>query len=242
MSLVREQVEKIFVITILLDDPDKWMPICFKDDWRRFYKYNFLVLEEERKYLSRFQVDREKREKILENLTALAQMSDSEKELIEHKHLRPGETKPAHLAGVEVPKFPTPAEAVGNIADASIREYLVRWHKEYEFLCGYSHVGLDKLQITALWYTKNNISEEDKWAFLSKEILIPAVSTSYVAAASACTESWRYLKRYDSDLSKSDTFLEAILSLWDDLRNQSLLGIVFWDIHAKDVLPPLIGI
>jgi phosphoglycerate-specific signal transduction histidine kinase len=90
MSLVREQIEKVFVISLLLDDPDKWIPIYFKDDLRRFYKYQFLVLEEERKSLPRFQVDKDKREKILENLKNNADLSDLEKELIEHKFTQPG--------------------------------------------------------------------------------------------------------------------------------------------------------
>lgn len=241
MSLVREQIEKVFVISLILDDPGKWIPIYFKDDWRRFYKYQFLVLEEERNSLPRFQVDKDKREKILENLKNNADLSDLEKELIEHKFTQPGVSRPAHLASVEIPQFPAPREAAEKVIDSTTKEFLLRWHKEYEYVCGYSHVGLEKLQVISMQRVRNRLSEEAKKKFVNNEIVQPAITMSYLATASACTEAWKYLKQYDLDLSKSDEFLDAILTFWDKLRKQSLWGIVFWEIHARIVLPPIIG-
>lgn len=241
MSLVREQIEKVFVISLILDDPERWIPIYFKDDWRRFYKYQFLVLEEERKSLPRFQVDKDKREEILQNLKANADLSGSEKELIEHKFTNPGVTKPAHLASVEIPQFPAPREAVEKISDSTSKEFLLRWHKEYEYVCGYSHVGFEKLQVISMQRVRNRLTEEDKRRFVNNEVVQPAITMSYLATASSCTEAWKYLRQYDLDLSKSDGFLDAALSFWDTLREQSLWGIVFWEIHAKNIVPPIIG-
>lgn len=43
MSLVREQIEKVYVVALILDDPAKWIEIYFKDDWRRLYKHEVLL-------------------------------------------------------------------------------------------------------------------------------------------------------------------------------------------------------
>lgn len=241
MSLVREQVEKVFVITLILDDQQKWIPIYFKDDWRRFYEYEILLNDEERKNLQRHQVDKNKQQKIIDVLRDNAKLSKPEVEYIEHRYNKPGTPLPAHLKGSEVPEFPTPGKVKDNMTDKSSEPFLNRWPKEYKHICGYSHVGLDKLQVKSMGVVTNNISDEHKKIFLEREIILPTISISYIATASACTESWKYLRTYDADLSKGDSFLEAIFNFWDSLREQSLLGKVFWNIHAKTILPQIIG-
>jgi hypothetical protein len=47
MSLAREQIEKMFVVALLLEDPDRWTNAYLRDDWRRRYE-RFLLERSER--------------------------------------------------------------------------------------------------------------------------------------------------------------------------------------------------
>jgi hypothetical protein len=239
MSLVREQVEKIFVISLILDDYQRWMWTYFQDDWIKLLNFKFLTEAEETKDLPRFAGWKEDLEKRLAFLKDYSQVSDSVKELAEHKFNNPGVARPAHLAGVEIPQFPTPRVAIEKIADADTKQFLMRWHKEYVYLCGYSHIGSSKLMTSSI--QKTRLSEENKKEYVQRELVMPAVELSYIAVASMCSEAWNYLIGFDGDLSKSDEFLEAIFDFWDELKNLSLKGNLFWNIRAKNILPPLIG-
>src|SRR5688572_28625471 len=233
-SLTREQVEKVFVLTLLLDNPAKWIPVYFKDDWRRLYKFLYLTEANETCKLPRYASWQVDLYGMLEKMRVNAGVSDKEKELIEHKYNNPGVAKPAHLAGVEVPVFPMPREVVDCITNQAKADALLRWHKEYEFLCGYSHVGLDKFSLNSVRKTK--LSDGDKKEFFENELLFSTFYLSCIAGASICTEAWRYISTFDSDLSKSGEFLEAILGLWTTLRETSLKGKLFWDVHAANIL------
>lgn len=169
----------------------------------------------------------------------VSKVSDAEKELIEHRHNNPGVAKPAHLNGVNLPVFPTPGKVPDKIVDVQLKEFLLRWHKEYEFICGYNHVGLEKMFVSSLLQVKG-IGDEDKRTAIEKEIIMPAVVLSYLAMASACSIAWKYLIKYDNNLKNSVEFLDAIMQFWDEMRELSLLGKVFWDIYVKDVFPRII--
>jgi len=238
-SLTREQIEKVFVLTLILDDPSKWIPIYFKDDWRRLYKFLYLTEAEERSKLLRYASWQDELSQMLEKMRANSFVSDQEKELIEHKFKNPGNSKPAHLAGVEIPMFPMPRDVINKLSDPHKKSALLRWHKEYEYLCGYSHVGLDKFSLSSVRKTK--LTDKDKKEFFEIELLFSTFYVSCIAGASICTEAWRYISRFDPDLSKSADFLKAIFDYWAILSSSSLKGKLFWDIHASHVFPPLVG-
>ncbi len=237
-SLVREQVEKVFVITLMLDNPDKWMAMYFKDGWRRFYKHSFLVEAEETKNLPRFDEWKTEAEKRLEFYQKVSGVSAEEKELVDFKFNNFGVSTPTHLKGLDL-YFPTPGQIKELITDANTKVFLKRWHQEYEYLCGYSHIGEEKIMISAM--KKTRLSEDNKNEYLQREIILPSISISYISAASTCTEAWKFLIKYDDDLSKSSDFLSAVLDFWEDITQLGLMGKLFWDIHAKNVFPPIIG-
>ncbi|MDQ2746681.1 MAG: hypothetical protein M3T96_05415 [Acidobacteriota bacterium] len=238
-SLVREQVEKVFVVAIMLDDPDKWLSMYLKDGWKRFYKYKVLIEAEETKNLPRFAEWKNEAEKRLEVYQKVSGVSAKEKELVDFKFNNFG-VKPAdHLKGLDL-YFPTPGQVKELITDATTKDFLKRWHQEYEYLCGYSHIGEEKIMISTM--EKTRLNEDNKKEYLLKEIILPTISTSYISVASTCTEAWKYLIKYDNDLSKSGEFIEAILDFWDDITQLGLMGKLFWEIHAKNILPQIIKI
>jgi hypothetical protein len=234
-SLLREQVEKVFLVSLILDDPDKWMRLYFKDGWRRFYKHSILIEAEETKNLSRFAHWKNEAEQKLEFYRKISGVTDEEKELVVFKFNNPGCAPPLHLKGVPLPYFPTPGQVKELVSDANTKIFLTRWHHEYEYLCGYSHIGEEKIMISSM--NKSRLSEAKKKEYIQKEIILPSISISYLSVASTCTEAWKFLIKYDNDLSKSSDFLNAILDFWEDVSQLGLIGKLFWNIHAKKVFP-----
>lgn len=236
-SLVREQVEKVFVITLILDDPDKWIAMYFKDGWRRFYKHSFLVEAEESKNLPRFAEWKAEAEQRLNFYQQVSGVSSAEKELVDFKFNNFAVPTPVHLKGLDL-YFPTPGQVKELVTDVNTKIFLKRWHQEYEYLCGYSHIGEEKIMISAM--KKTRLSEDNKNEYLQREIILPSISISYISVASTCTEAWKFLIKYDNDLSKSGDFLSAIFDLWEEITQLGLMGKLFWNIHARNILPHII--
>jgi hypothetical protein len=237
-SLVREQVEKVFVVTLILDNPSKWISMYFKDGWRRVYKHKVLVEVEETKDLPSYAEWKTEAEQRLNFYQQISGVSAEEKELVDFKFNNFGSPVPSHLKGLEI-YFPTPGQVKELITDTITKIFLKRWHQEYEHLCGNSHIGEEKIMISAM--KKTRLSESNQNEYFQREIVLPSIVTSYISAASACTEAWKFLIKYDNDLSKSSDFLNAVLDFWKDITQLGLMGKLFWNIHAKKVFPPIIG-
>jgi hypothetical protein len=141
--------------------------------------------------------------------------------------------------GVVIPYFPTPGGVKEIITDANTKVFLARWYHEYENLCGYSHIGEEKTMVRAM--KKTRMSEANQNEYLQWQVVLPTLETSYISGASICTEAWKFLIKYDNDLSKSAEFLDAIYNYWEDITRFSLKGKLFWNIHAKLILPPIIS-
>jgi hypothetical protein len=240
MSLVREQVEKVFIVALMLDEPAKWIEVYFKDDWRRLYKHEILINVEERKNLPRFHEANIETEQVYENMRTISGVSAQEKELIIHKHNSPNTPKPAHLAGVDLPMFPMPKGTIDAVSEADLKQFLLRWHKEYEFICGYSHVGADKMFVNTLLQSQS-MTDAEKRTAIEREVIFNTVILSYLAMASACSIAWKYLLKHSISIENSAEFLDAIMKFWDEMKQSSLLGIVLWEIYVKGAFPPIIG-
>lgn len=224
-SLVREQVEKVFMVTLLADDPDKWEKIHGKDGWRQMYEYFLqegLELGNLPKRKEFFSVIGPK---LVSEGCKLFGVTDLEKEATEFRFENPGIELPEHLKGHTIEQFPTPGMAVKEVATPK-REFLARWHREYKKLCGYSHVGYKKLILSIMSGRRANFSEGDKRAYFDKEIL-ELFTESYISAASSCVEVHPLLE----DLSTES--IQKIVLFWDELKTDSLLGKTFWEIHAR---------
>lgn len=237
MSLVREQLEKVFLLALIFDDPKKWILVYFKDHWRRNYEYEVLLNDEERKNLPECEVNETQRNR-WQVLQANANVSNLEREWIEFKFKNI--PTPPRLAGAKIDQFPMPGNAKKLVSDTNAKEFLGRLHREYKHICGYTHVGMDKLQVVGMKVVKNNLSESEKEIFLEKALVHPAYGISCLTVACACTEAYNYLKQNDADIAQTGQLLEILFEFWSVLCQQSLLAKVFWDIRAKHVLPPLI--
>jgi len=109
MSLVREQVEKVFVVSLLCDDPDRWIDVYAKDDFQRHYKH-YLLTKQEREDLPRHQeYYKNIAPSMIERFLNWAKITPLEKEWIEFKFYNKGKPLPAHLSGAKIEPSPRPA-------------------------------------------------------------------------------------------------------------------------------------
>ena len=117
--------------------------------------------------------------------------------------------------------------------DPAKRTCLHRWHYEYVRLCGYSHIGYSKLVLPVMAGRDVTFSESQMAEYFEKEILLLG-TLSYIAAAASCTEVWALVDEMDVEA------LAKLTEFWETLRDLSLLGRVFWDLHAKRQLTPFV--
>jgi hypothetical protein len=235
MSLVREQIEKAFVVALLCDDPDKWVDVYARDDFHRVYRHHLLVKQEREDLPQHQDYYQNIAPPLLDRFMDWAKITPLEKEWMEFKFYNKGKTLPSHLSGAKVEMFPLPREVIEKITDSTKKEFLERWHKEYVYICGYSHAGLIKLQLAGMVTRRAPQYDTEKLEiYYGKEVYGISLWTGYIAAASACTEILKYLP-HDINV------LGALEKWWAVLRKTSLLAKVIWDLGASNMFPKIIG-
>lgn len=232
MSLVREQIEKVFLVSLLCDNPIKWIEVYMKDEWKRAYEYQLNCKAENQK-LPRFADFYENEfSNHFEIGKRIFCISVEEKEAVEFKFNNPGTELPPHLKNYSIKQFPTPGEAKQKISDQNAKECLERWHWEYKFFCGFNHAGFTKIRFLLMsdrrfssWFEQSKKEEiyEDK-------IIFTSLWVSYTAFASATTE---LLKFVPNDLEVN----VALIELWKILQERSLIAKAIWNIRAKQFFP-----
>lgn len=232
MSLVREQIEKVFLMSLFCDDPIKWIEVYMKDEWRRAYEYQ-LNCKAENQNLSEFANFYEKEfSGQLEKGKRIFCISEKEKEAVEFKFNNPKTELPPHLKDYLIKSFPTPGAVKEKISDQNAKEFLERWHWEYKFYCGFNHAGFTKIRFSLMsdrrfsrWFEqskKENIYED--------KVIFTSLWVSYTAFASAITELLKFVS-HDLDVNV------ALIELWKILQERSLIAKAVWNIRAKHFFP-----
>lgn len=229
-SLAREQVEKIFAISLIISDPQKWTQAHVKNNWKKMYERH-LLSKTEQQNLKRCQESNEVSAHKMEAGRIMSGVTIDEKSAIEFMFFNFDQDLPSNLKGQLIKDFPMPGRIRKLVIDASQKSFLDRWYREYKMLCGYTHLGSEKLLMQALEKRWIQSTEEKKNQYFEKEIL-PTFPISYTAAICACTEIYQLLA-HDINV------LGELITLWKELENYSLLGKVFWNIRAKELLPCL---
>jgi len=230
MLLVRDQLEKVFTITLLLSDPSKWMRVYSQDDWRRAYERH-LYERSEKANLARFdEYHGVIAPPALEKLRLGLGISDGQKEWVEFKYNNPGRDLPEALRGNKILEFPTAGLARKELATHDSAAMLNRLYKEYKYFSGYAHSGAIKMFAQGMSDRLLKVPQESQEKFFQNEILGPAIVTSYCASAAACTETFSALGG-DIDL------LAALTTQWEHLKKVSLFANALWDLRGTTALP-----
>lgn len=250
MSLAREQVEKVYTVALLLEDPEKWTERYLKDAWRNDYERH-LIEAHERHDLERYEDYLNTHSDGLHKERLELGITDEEEEFVEWRFENPpGESAPPlpnNLKGARetMKPFPTPATIIRELADPDLKVALVRLYREYSYLCGYSHSGFRKL-LPAYAEAEMDLDAAQKEKIVDTEYA-QSIMLSYLSAALACAEAaTRKLARGPGGASGraavADAALLAKLSeLWDELEDASLVGRALYTMRTRALLPVLGG-
>ncbi|MBC7931985.1 MAG: hypothetical protein H7Z38_15615 [Rubrivivax sp.] len=254
-SLVREQIEKIFTIALILDNPVKWMRQYLRSSWRTEYM-EFLLESEEHGSNPRYEehlkerypehLKRGQRPPVPGRKTETV-VSDFAKRTMKYNWDNPSGPEPQWfrkvMSKIKNPRkrsqrvrdyvrnyfeFPTPGRAAGIIKDMDLRQFLFRWHKEYSHVCQYSHVALGKMILPVMSEFKD-IEHAEKVKIYGQLIATRVLFTSHTAAATACALVVHALINTCGAKSEVEEY-------WKELYERSLPSKALWNMYIKDLL------
>lgn len=237
VSLAREQVEKVFVIALMLDDPVRWGTAYQRYGWRKFYEEHILK-EFECQHLERFaDFLTQTGPPVIENLRKMAKVTPEEmaatRDRFENELFGRNAPLPAHLEGHVIQPFPTPGIARHQIGDPGSKEHVNRWYFTWKQLCDYSHIGDDKIVLAGLLGRSSPIDDYAKISVFEREVLGP-LTVSATATASAVTEVASKCEIGDADMWAS------VVGLWNLLEGTTLTGALFWELRARHLVRGLV--
>lgn len=224
MSLVREQIEAVFTITLLCDDPAKWTKIFIKNGFLACYE-KFLEQRKECSELARFnEYNNIIGPVILRRMQQQSGVTEQEKDEIEKAFTEGRESN--------IPRFPTPLKVIKHLEGKPCLQGLKAWYAEYKWFSGFTHLSISKLMTIGFEKNKRRVlpSEINKF---NENMYEYAVVISWLAGGYAATEA----------LSLSDYNIEAVIKIsdfWEQFRKESLLAQKLWELRVKHLLPRLI--
>ncbi len=236
LSLGREQIEKVFAISLLCEEPVRWAKTYLENAWVTWFE-RYLIEKAERQSLPRWQGFFQKAYTSIEGMRKRLGIVDDVRDLVEYRFFNrqdPPSGRPKHLVGVSRPEaFPTPGGVLNKVSGPK-KDFLERWYREYRFFCDFTHVGMGKLEMTNIYDPGSGYTSVERGEFYDKEVQ-NAVAVSYVATASACTELIEVLGSGDVDR------ILRLGELWDFLRPRFLLAKAMRGLRAQHLLPPVLS-
>jgi len=242
ISLVREQVEKVYVLALLVDDEKRWTTQYHRANWR--FKYErFLRTKREQLNNPTFKSYFKRYPQLLDQARFIVGKPRSRKTSLISKRMgrsvryrfeNPDAKKdnfPSWFSKKDFDNyffFPTPSRAIKQIRDELTREFLQQWYKEYKWLCQYSHISVDKVFLNAISQSKsqaaNKTFEEERTRRVQDAAMV-----SFLATGSACAI---LLKTLEDDYGAK----AQLSSFWDVLRRHSLDGYKLWKIYVGSLV------
>jgi len=245
-SLAREQVEKIFSIALVLTNPPRWVKQGIRGNWRYDYQAYLLALEEQgqnprfEEFLTKHYVEylsNGQRVPTRGSRTEHVIVSDFAKRVLKYqwdypvgkdpkwfsRRFKKNRGRRAWLSNYF--DFPTPGKSLADIKGKTLRKFLYRWHKEYNYFSQFTHVSLGKQMIPYMVQIK---SREVLWKteVNSDNLTERVIYTSFTAVASACTLILLKLR----DPSGATV---PLLRFWKELDRTSLFSRAIWNIYPR---------
>jgi hypothetical protein len=244
ISLAREQVEKVFVVALLLNNPNKAFWQYLRATWKNEYEA-YLLQKEEQAENKRFDEFLGKTlPKRLENLRKPFTSKRRREILVSKFAIRvlkfnwdnPGAKNPPWFkqkGGVQgylrdYFGFATPGKSAKDITDPDLRRFLYRWHKEYTYLSQYTHVTAKKLVFAHIHQQKDLASQQPIKEY-GEKYSIRAVHTSYTAAATTCALAL-------SSVSNTYGALTELKEFWGQLIGFSLFSKALWEMYIQRLI------
>jgi hypothetical protein len=243
LSLAREQVEKVFIVASLLDNPNRNFRQYLRSSWKIEYE-KFLLDKEEHKENERFKeflsdttpkrLERMRRNQFVKSRKDVL-VSKLAMRVLKFSWDNPGERNAPFLKKGTVYNyvkeyfdFATPGRSARKITDPALRTFLYRWHKEYVALSQYTHVTMRKLMFANMVQEKG-MAAQVRIKEYGTEGAIRAIHTSYTAAAAACVLVLNEVSNHYGAKDEARQF-------WEQLISFSLFSKALWKMYIKDVI------
>jgi hypothetical protein len=232
MSLVRTQVETLYAMCLIIEQPS-FLGDYLKDGWKKLF-VRHLAMREECRTLPRVRDGLKKPEMWLEQMRIASGVTDAEKLTVETEEL--GTPLPPGMTPAKISDFPTPNRVIQKISDPSRKQMLMRLYLEYRFLCGFVHFSpasvilssiLDDRQPFRRMFTSGQIIE-----MYQKEIAGPAMWLDVLSIIQCCSE---FVEIYPGDIELARCCVEA----WRPLIENTFIGRIIWELRTKKLLGAL---
>jgi hypothetical protein len=248
-SLVREQIEKVFIVALILSNPHRWIRQALRGGFRTDYEEYLLSMEEHgdkprfhehlhERYPKAF--ERLQRHRVSATRTETI-ISDYAIRVLEYNWDSPRGANPTWFKPIPRKRvrnvreyvrhyfeFPTPGKAATKIQNRELRRFLYRWHKDYSFICQYSHIAIGKAVIPEMNKFKH-IDLVEKTKIYSQRLIERIIFTSFTATASTCT-------LIVAQLADSYGAKPYLKDFWQELEGCSLLSRAYWNMYPKKLL------
>jgi hypothetical protein len=233
MSLVREQIETVFAVALISQEPATYLRLHRLDGLRKAYTYAEQGFKEKEK-LPRF--DAVYRAKIRGIWTDNARdFGMSEDQIATIICEATGDPLPAGRHYDPIEEFPTPGQVLKRV-DSARKVMLERLYRmEYGYYCAFPHVtSIATIQKAILRGDINHLVQPSgKDDFFDKQIAGPAVDTSSNLVLVAATESYCLCRDEEVDLAAKLT------ETWESLREAYLFTRALWPLRPQSVLRAL---
>lgn len=244
-SLAREQIEKIFSITLVLSNPHKWIKQYLRGAWRTQYQKYLLSLEEHgenpryEEFLQKSFIGgltKAQRVKTKNSRRPETIISGFARKVLTYYWNNPVGRNPSWFHRPQALRnyvrdyfeFPTPGRAVQYIKGKDIKTFLYRWHKEYSYFSQFTHVSSGKSVIPYMSEFRH-LDVVSKMETNAEKLIGEVIFTSFTCVASACTLILPHLR----DGYGSRNYLEQF---WTHLYKSSLLSKAFWNMYPIKIL------
>jgi hypothetical protein len=250
-SLVREQVEKLFIVALFLDNPQRWLlryaRTAWRDDYERFRleTEEYGAIDRHQEFLTKhFPETLHRMKRITIGSKTETIVSEFAIRALQHRWDIPGDERPSWFVKAQRKKkrkfnrlrdyirdyfdFPTPGRAAATITNLPLRQFLFRWHKDYSAICQYSHALFGKIIIPTMCEFKDS-AHADKTEYAGKRLAEQTIYWSLLSAATSCALIVRAIK---SSLGSE----QEVKDFWKVLYGSSLAGKGYWEMYIKGVL------
>jgi hypothetical protein len=250
-SLVREQLEKIYILVTVFQNPKYWVRQYRRNAYQKDYERYLLMKDEYGKidrydsYLKDFFPDYLKNQRCPPTFGVVRGQRDIlvtpfEEHVIRSHYYCPNVKKPKWFVKKmskgtvksylrDYFNFPSPNDSMQSVAaDPQLYTFLDRSYRDYKYFSSYSHVLMDKFVIGFYHRRKSAEAAEREEIYAQKKAEEYLFTSSTVGATLATLIV----------LQVSDHFgtRQETKEFWTRLRNYSLFAKALWSLYPKNVL------
>lgn len=230
MPLVRVQVETLYAICLIVEDP-KYLDLYLQDGWKKIY-LRHLLMQRECESLTRVSEGLREISVQLERMRIMSGVTETEKKTIDLDEMGipfQGERQP-------IEPFPTPARVISKMQDPNRKKMLQRMYPEYQFLCAFVHFSPSSSMLSAVLDQRQpyqrQLTSGQREEIFQKEIAGPALWLDQISVAQSCSEIYGV---YPHDMELARALSEA----WDQVAKACLVGRAIWELRTKRLLSVL---